>query len=63
MSVCVNPVAVILENHSFGYRNDVKSLFFHTFLSLKVWGFVVVPIYPVYPEIVDFCGFCTENPV
>ena len=33
MSVCVNPVAVILENHSFGYRKDVKSLFFHTFLK------------------------------
>lgn len=27
----VNPVVVILENHSFEYHKDVKSLFFHTF--------------------------------
>jgi len=31
MSVYANPVAVILENHSFEYHKDVKRLFSHTF--------------------------------
>ena len=62
--MCGNPVAGILENHSFEYHKDVKILFFHTFSKAsKLEVLLSYLIYPVsYTHLLRHALLHTLNP-